>query len=147
MALLAFANQKTESVTSTSWHKHLRLKPLLLRTERRFTSLLQDRSLTADAEDGQTKTSEKMTNHEAAEAYSYLRPSGQLVLLLQKNECFPHYPHELSNSVGNRFIVKGSPLTSCQIDEKVWQQRMDDLCKALNRYWSWVEKVMLLVPG
>ena len=58
--------------------------------------------------------------------YNYVRPTNQLVFLLQKGLDMPPYPIELSDS----------------IPEKVWYSRMDKLHAALARAWHWTEKAL-----
>lgn len=88
------------------------------------------------------------------EAMNYLRPSNQLVLLLQKGVPFPVFPPELAECVSERarlcVPVAQMSLTrnhtswaiQYQIDERTWQKRMEELHTALSRYWSWVEKAL-----
>lgn len=87
------------------------------------------------------------------EAMNYLRPSNQLILLLQKGTDFPVYPPELAERVSVPPLslfqtlaladaVSRSVATCLQIDDRTWYKRMKELERALGRYWSWVEKAL-----
>ena len=81
---------------------------------------------------------------DAMDHFNYIRPQNQLVLLLQKGQSFPSYPHELSGSVSHLVYLCACPdlMNLAQLDEKTWYARMEALEKALKRYWSWVEKAL-----
>lgn len=63
------------------------------------SSLVRDKDIELTADNMAMPLPTNAAQVNAYEVFNYMRPQGQLVLLLQKKQDFPHYPHELSQSV------------------------------------------------